>query len=262
MTPDCSRVMDALGTPLPPDLAAHAERCAECRALVEGFDALGGLAPGAPGEAPTQAAPGLDVARRFALEELEARPTPAPWWRELLVLLGVDAAVVAVGLGVLGRGTWVGNQAAPWRVASVALLILALVGAGTYVALAPRRKPVSWVALLLGAGAVALAQLVGGSGQRTRPPLVGSLGCVASEALLTVVPLGAVLVLLCRSAYEPARAVAAGLSAGGVSLLVLHLHCADGTTQHLLWSHLAPWLALAGLLVTLRSRLPTRSHAP
>ncbi|MCP3100157.1 DUF1109 domain-containing protein [Myxococcus sp. K15C18031901] len=263
MTPACLKVMDALGTPLPPDLAAHVAGCEDCRALAGGFEALESIAPsggdagaGAPGT-------GLETAHRLALEELTARPRATPWWRELLVLLGVDVGVMALGLALLGRGSWVGNQAAPWVVAGVGLLILALVGAGTYLALAPQRRKVpSWGALLLGATVVAVAQLAGGTGQRMRPPPMGGLGCMASEVLLSVVPLACVLVLLCRSAFQPVRAVAAGLSAGGVSLLVIHVHCSDGTAGHLLTGHLAPWLALAGLAVLLRSRLPTRSHAP
>jgi hypothetical protein len=34
-----------------------------------------------------------------------------------------------------------------------------------------------------------------------------------------------------------------------------------GTVQHLLGFHVLPWLALGGLGVLVRSRLPTRTHA-
>jgi hypothetical protein len=95
-----------------------------------------------------------------------------------------------------------------------------------------------------------------------KPPLEGMLGCMGSEVVLSVLPMAVALVLLCRSAFQPVRALAAGLSAAGVSLLLLHLHCADGTVSHLMAAHVAPWLLLAGVAVLVRSRLPTRSHAP
>ncbi|RKI57881.1 DUF1109 domain-containing protein, partial [Corallococcus sp. AB049A] len=37
MTPECERVLDCMDGPLPADLASHAAGCADCRALLEGF---------------------------------------------------------------------------------------------------------------------------------------------------------------------------------------------------------------------------------
>ncbi|RKH36601.1 zf-HC2 domain-containing protein, partial [Corallococcus sicarius] len=49
MTPECERVLDRLGDcmdgPLPPELVAHAAGCADCRALLEGFNVLAPPAP-------------------------------------------------------------------------------------------------------------------------------------------------------------------------------------------------------------------------
>ncbi|QSQ23142.1 DUF1109 domain-containing protein [Pyxidicoccus parkwayensis] len=261
MKPECSRVMDSLGGPLPAELEAHVASCAECRALVGGFDALGGLPTAPPPEAP---APKLEAAHLRARAELEAHPKATPWWRELLVLLAVYTAVFAGGLVLLGRHGLglVGNQASPTMVTSVALLTLVLVGGGAFLAIAPIRRRLPWGLLALAAVGVALVQVMGGSGLQSLLPVRGMLGCMGTEVLMSVLPLGVALVLLCRSAFEPVRALAAGLSAAGVSLLVLHLHCSDGTVRHLVSAHVLPWLLLAGVAVLIRSRLPTRSYAP
>ncbi|MCP3141624.1 NrsF family protein [Pyxidicoccus xibeiensis] len=267
MKPECSRVMDSLGGPLPADLESHVASCEDCRALVGGFDVLGG-APVAPTArtAPMSPAPAprLETARQVALKELAAHPKPTPWWRELLVLLAVYAGVFLGGLFLLGRDGLVGNLASPLVIAVVALLTLLLVGGGALVAVAPTWRRLPWGLVALGAVGVAAVQLVGGSGQqgRVRPLLAGAMGCMGSELLLSVLPVAAALVLLSRSAFQPARALAAGLSAAGVSLLVLHLHCSDGTLAHLLVAHVVPWLLLAGVVVLVRSRLPTHSYAP
>jgi hypothetical protein len=110
---------------------------------------------------------------------------------------------------------------------------------------------------------VALLQIFGGSGQASvRGFRSALLGCMVTEVVLSVPPLIVALVLLVRSAFQPVRALAAGLSAAGVSLFVLHLHCSDGSASHVALGHVLPWLVLAGVALLVRSRLPTRSYAP
>jgi hypothetical protein len=259
MTPECERVMDALGGPLPPELARHAATCEDCRALTAGFGALDAVKPVQTPET----SPGMEAARRKTLEELAHKPRATPWWRELLVLLATYAVVMVGGLFLLGRSGLVANTASPVVVASLAVVILAGVGAGAYVAMAPTRRRGTWAFVAAGAAAVVLLQLLGGSGTTPfRSFLVGILGCMKTEVLLSIPPLALALVLLTRSAFQPVRAFAAGLSAAGVSLFVLHLHCPDGTAGHLMLGHLVPWLLLAGVALYLRWRLPTRSYAP
>jgi len=263
MKPECARVMDALGGPLPAELTSHVAACQDCQDLVGGFDVLGGTAPAPETPTPVAPAPKRDAARAQALRELTARPKPTPWWRELLVLLAVDATVLAGALAWFSRdGRLVSNPASPGVVAGVALLTLVLVGGGAFVALAPTRRRWPWGLVALGAVGVAAAQALGGSGLQVRPPMQGMLGCLGAEVVLSVLPLATALVLLCRSAFQPVRALAAGLSAAGVSLLILHLHCPDGTVSHLMSAHVIPWLLLGGVAVLVRSRLPTRSYAP
>ncbi|TQF12174.1 DUF1109 domain-containing protein [Myxococcus llanfairpwllgwyngyllgogerychwyrndrobwllllantysiliogogogochensis] len=272
MTPECSRVMDCLGEALPPELTKHVASCEDCQVVTGGFDLLGGPSHATASTLPTASAsseddeqtlPGHDTARRFALETLAKQPMARPWWHGLALLVGVHAAMVGVGLTLLSRrGGWVGNASPPGLVVGVGVVILALLGAGAFVALSPRRRVVPWAGVLAFAGALGVTVVLTGSGQQGRALLAGVLGCAGTELAVTVVPLAVTLALLSRSAYHPARALAAGLSAGSVSLLVLHVHCPDGTAAHLLWGHVVPWLGLAGIAVLLRSLLPTRSYAP
>ncbi len=257
--PECERVMDALGGPLPPELASHAASCEDCRALTSGFGALDAL----PERSPPASTPGLEAAHKRTLEELARQPVARPWWRELLALLGTYAVVTVAGLFYLGRAGLVGNTASPPVVAGLALLILALVGGGAYLSLAPLGRRIPWVPIALAAALVAILQVLGGSGTTPgRNFLVNAMGCMKTEMLLSIPPLALALVLLCRSAFQPVRAIAAGLSAAGVSLFVLHLHCPDGTAGHLMLGHVVPWLLLSGVALFLRSRMPTRSYAP
>ncbi|WP_342376248.1 DUF1109 domain-containing protein [Myxococcus stipitatus] len=270
MNPECSRVMDSLGDVLPQELTSHVASCEDCQALTGSFDQLNAslsvttmtLEAAAPGDDDGQTAASLAVARRFALETLAKQPQASPWWSELLLLLGVHAATGGVGFALLTFDGWKGNPASPGAVAGVALLILAVMGAGAYLAFTPRRRTVPGWAVALAVLGVGTAVVLAGSGQQTRPLLASVLGCVGMELAVTTVPLAVTLVLLCRSAFHPMRALAGGLAASSVSLLLLHLRCAEGSASHLLLGHLTPWLALAGLTVLLRRLLPTRSYAP
>jgi hypothetical protein len=261
MRPECSSVMDALGGTLTPELAAHAASCEDCRALTEGFGTLEALPASAP--APAPAPKKLEAARTESLRELAAQPRPTPWWRELLVLLGVYAVVMVGGVVGMDRSGLVANMAPPVVVAGIALLILALVGGGAFIALSPSGRRMPWALVGAGAGVVALLQIAGGSGHvPVRGFLAGVMGCMMTEVVLSVPPLILSLVVLVRSAFQPVRALAAGLSAAGVSLFVLHLHCPDGSATHLALGHVVPWLLLAGVVLLVRSRLPSRSYAP
>ncbi|QRK09362.1 DUF1109 family protein [Archangium violaceum] len=259
MSPECSRVLDSLGQPLPPELAAHVASCAECRALVEGFGVLEGLP--APAEKAPAAGPALESARSQALRELAAHPKASPWWHEVLVLLGVYVGTTLLGALAFTRvGPFLNTASLGVMVGLAVLVGLAMVG-GAVVALAPTRRG-AWGWVGTSAAVVALSVVLGGSGLAVKGFLAGAIGCARTHMLLSALPLLAALVMLRRSAYQPARAVAAGLSAGAVGLLLLHVHCPDGSASHLAASHVGPWLLIGGLALLVRSRLATHTHAP
>lgn len=257
MSPECTRVLDGLGQPLAPELAAHVASCAECGALVEGFGALEDMgAPTAKGTVPA-----LEPVRARALEELAAHPRATPWWREVLVLVGVYMGMTALGAMALAPMGLLKNPAPAGVVAGLTVLVLLVMMGGAMVALAPGRR-VAWSLVGTCTAVVALSVVLGGSGLAVKGFLAGLLGCMRAHMLLSTLPLLSALVLLRRSAYHPARAVAAGLSAGAVGLLLLHVHCPDGSAAHLAASHVGPWLLLGALALLVRSRLPSHNHAP
>lgn len=258
MNPECTRVLEGLGQPLAPELGAHVAACGECRALLEGFGALEGVA--APAKTP-EAPPALESAKARALEELAAHPKATPWWREVVALVGVYVGVTALGALALSRMGMMMNAAPPGVVAGLAVLVLLTMVGGAVVALAPTRR-VAWGLVGTSAVVVALSVVLGGSGLAVKGFLAGCIGCMRTHMMLSAMPLLAALVTLRRSAYHPARAVAAGLSAGAVGLLLLHVHCPDGSAAHLTAAHVGPWLLLGGLALLVRSRLPTQNHAP
>ena len=253
MSPECTRVLETLGEPLTPELKAHVGSCAPCQALLEGFDALP--------SSPTPSAPALESVRARALEELAAHPKATPWWHELLVLLGVYAGMTAVGALALRRVGLFNNAAPPEVVAALAALLALVMVGGAVVALAPTRR-MAWSLVGTSMAVVVLAVVLGGSGVAAKSFLSGLIGCTRTSFLLSALPLVAAVVMLRRSAFSPARAVAAGLSAGAVGLLLLHVHCPDGSAAHLAAAHLGPWLLLGALALFVRSSLPTYNHAP
>jgi hypothetical protein len=224
---------------------------------MESFGALEDV--GAP--VPKMPEPVLQRVRTRTQEELAAQPIPTPWWHEVLVLVGVYVGLTALGALALTPLGLMLNSAPPGVVAGLSVLVvLAMVG-GAVVALAPVRK-VAWGLMGMCTAVVALSVVLGGSGLAVKSFLAGAIGCVKTHMLLSALPLLSALVMLRRSAYHPARAVAAGLSAGAVGLLLLHVHCPDGSAAHLAASHVGPWLLLGGLALLVRSRMPTYNHAP
>jgi hypothetical protein len=212
-------------------------------------------------KAPALVAPALESVRAQALKELEAHPKATPWWREVLVLVAVYALATVLGAVALTRVGPQLNSAPPAVLMGLAgLLLMAMVG-GAVVALAPMRQA-AWGLVGTSVAVVALSVVLGGSGLAVKSFLVGAIGCMRTHMLLSALPLLVALVMLRRSAYHPARAVAAGLSAGAVGLFLLHLHCPDGSAPHLAASHVGPWLLLGVLALLVRARLPTRNHAP
>ena len=253
MSPECTRVLDSLGEPLTPGLEAHVASCPECQALLGGLDAL----PPPPGPSAST----LESMRARALEELAAHPQATPWWHELLVLLGVYAAMTGVGALALRRVGLFNNAAPPEVVAAVAALLALVMLGGAVVALAPSRR-VAWGLVGTSMAVVGLAVVLGGTGVAAGGFLTGLMGCTRASLLLSALPLVAAVVMLRRSAFYPARSVAAGLSAGAVGLLLLHVHCPDGSAAHLAAAHLGPWLLLGALALFVRSSLPAYHHAP
>jgi hypothetical protein len=224
----------------------HATRCAACASLL----------PGAP-PSPATAGPAPDLLS--ALHREAARP-PRRWWHLASALGLANALLAAAAVRALEPWNWEISASPHWLFVAVAAVLAVLATVGVGWALAPGRGRLR-VALLL-ASLAPLGVLGAADGHVANDPFIGGIGCLWVVLALSALPLAGGLLVLTRTAYVPARALAVGLAAAGVSLLVLQFHCADGFRAHLAVFHLLPWAALGGAAVLVRRRLPTWSHAP
>lgn len=232
MTAPCARLPEVLAEHPSADALAHAEACPTCRA-----------------ERPVR--PSLADAARA---ELKRSPRVRPWWWDVAALLGVDLVLGALALALVGL-----TQGASANRA-VAVGLVAVVVLGAWAAVSPRAFGLRYAVAGLSV-AVALGVGLGGSGVPNAGPFLQGAGCALVEGMLTVVPLALLLFVTSRFVFSPWRAIAGGLSVGATGLLVLHLHCGDGSASHLFAFHLAPWLFMASAAVLLRLSSPPRSFA-
>jgi hypothetical protein len=86
--------------------------------------------------------------------------------------------------------------------------------------------------------------------------------CLINEIALSLVPLLFVTWAVTGMAFQVRRALLAGMSAGAVGLLALHLHCPNGLPSHLFIFHALPWVGLSALAIAARAKLPSRTFAP
>jgi hypothetical protein len=223
----------------------HATGCPSCAVLL----------PAVP--APADAGATTDL---LAALHREAERPHRPWWLLASSLGLANAVLAAASVRALEPWNWDASTSPHWLFVAIAALLAGLATFGVGWALAPGRVRVR-VALLLAALAP-LGVLVAADGQVANDPFIGGITCLWTVLALSALPLAGGLWVLTRTAYMPVRALAVGLAAAAVSLLVLQFHCADGFRGHLMVFHLLPWAALGGAAVLLRRVLPTWSHAP
>lgn len=212
--------------------------------------------------APEPSASGLERMRAAALLELASEPVPRPWWKDALLLAGINAVAAVLCTLALGREVRVLNTLAlPMLLAVATPIVLSLLLAAV-AAVVPGAHRARWaVAVLLAVAGVAV--IVGGNGlDEGRALLAAGMPCFNAEVIMSVVPTAAAVGVLSRFAFNPARMFIAGLGAGAAGLFALHLHCPIGTWVHLALFHVLPWLAAAGAAVWIRARIRSRSFAP
>lgn len=206
--------------------------------------------------------PSLERIRKLGLEELAQKPIARPWWKDALLLCGINAFVAAACTLALGREGLVLNEAAPLVLVAVASPVVLTLFMGALTAVMPSRA--GRVLGLLGlAGLAAVAVIVGGSGATDgRSFLAQGIPCMSVELVAAAVPTIVAVLVLSHFAYDPLRMFVGGLAAGAAGLFALHLHCPIGTVTHLALFHVAPWIGAATLAVLCRSRMRSRSFAP
>ena len=223
--------------------AAHLETCAECRA------AQMSLSP----QLDESTLPSLKAA---ALKALRANPKVRPWWLSALAL-SLFALIISVST-TFALGLHSSQHRSPelrWFSSFVWLLTMA---GGVILALMPRNRRLGSLAVLLPMVGIGLS-LAASSGDGREGAY---LACARLEFLVALFPFVTSLVLLSGFAFDPFRAFAIGLSTGAVGVLVVHLHCPNGSLDHQLGGHIAPLLLMGAIAVLVRRWMPSRTYAP
>jgi len=226
---------------------AHAAGCPACAALL-------------PAERSASRPEDRPNAELLAAARRELQRRPRRWWRWPVLLAAGNAALAAAAVVYLEPWNWEVSASPRWVFVAVVLLLASLATLAIPWASAP--SPNAGRGVLLLALLAPVAILAGSDGHVAHQRFLEGMECLWTTLVLGAVPLAAGAWLLTRSARSSARALAMGLAAAGVGLLVLQFHCADGYRAHLAVFHLVPWAALAGLLVLVRRWLPTWSYAP
>lgn len=205
-------------------------------------------------------APAPDVSKLAAAAraELTAKPAVQPWWRDALLLVGVNALIAVGGLVPLKPADSPGEPVVRFGVAAVLFVVLTV---GALVAIRPGSKSLRGI-FLAGVVVAAIAAVFGGDGVESTKPFARGIGCAVTECLLSIPTLGVAMFVLSRFAASSLRTITAGAASASAGVLVLHLHCPIGTIDHLAVFHVLPWLALIGLVLLVRRWVPTKSFAP
>jgi hypothetical protein len=201
----------------------------------------------------------LEAIRRAAHAELERAPRVRPWWVDAAALVVVNAVC---GLAWSARYAFNLEQHTGPVLRTLGTIGLVLVAvAGAVAAVRPEGRPLRLLTLGVAVGTV-LVLLGAASGFDPGGPFLGGVSCGVSELTASVVPAGVSLYVLSRFAPDLVRTLVAGLAAGAGGLVTLHLHCPNGTPEHLVVFHLLPWVLVSGLAVLLRRWLPSTTFAP
>jgi hypothetical protein len=199
--------------------------------------------------------------RDLARAELRRQPRVRRWWGDAFVLIFVSIAAATVGV-LSGRHGLIGNPLAPAPLWTTAAFLLLLLGWSVWEGLRPGRSHLRiWLPVVL-MGGVWIAFGGAGTPGFVTPWARSALTCGLTELGVAAVPFVLALYALTRFAPSPARSLQLGASAALAGLLMLHLHCPDGTPSHLAAGHLLPATSVVLLCWAVRSRLGSRTLVP
>jgi hypothetical protein len=196
-----------------------------------------------------------DAARR----ELAARPKVRRWWVDGLALFALS---LSMAVGASAAMSWSTRQHASSLAGTlIAGGWLTVMAVGSLLWLKPGRSGPRWLVGGLFAVASALA-VFGASGADPGRPFFTGMSCAFVECGVALAPLAAVLALSSRFASTPGHVFLGGLTASASGALALHLHCPNGTLEHLLTFHLAPALLLGLAAMGVHRVMRRRSFVP
>ncbi|MCP3064365.1 DUF1109 domain-containing protein [Myxococcus sp. K38C18041901] len=178
--------------------------------------------------------------------------TQATWVMASSGGLALMAAVVMLAVGAVSAG-------ALWARAPLLLLLLMTSGVCAWGALSPRGRDLRRAAV--GLAMACAATLVLARGSPTTPPSLPGWVCTASHLAVGIIPLVVAVVVLRGAAFQPLRALCAGLSVGTTGAFVGELAC-EQDWRHVAGYHLFAWGFICVVALVLSRTLKPRSYAP
>ncbi|RYZ43994.1 MAG: DUF1109 family protein [Myxococcaceae bacterium] len=200
----------------------------------------------------------LERALAASRAELALRQPVRRWRSQAVGLFTASAGMALAVAGVLLALGRITGAALLGRAPMLAML-LSTGAVCSWGALAPRGRPLRWVGV--GMAAVSAVLLVMTRAAPRGPSSLPEWVCTASHVAVALVPLVVALVALRWAAFDPLRAVVAGLAAGTVGAFVGELACEQGA-GHVAAYHLGAWALLALMTWALSKRLKPRTYAP
>ncbi|WP_163864640.1 DUF1109 domain-containing protein [Myxococcus eversor] len=209
-------------------------------------------------EAPPSEGSAIERALASARGELALRE-PVRRWRTQAGWMMASSGGLAVLVACVMLA--VGALTPPAMLARVPLLLLLLVTSAVcaWGALSPRGRGLRRGAVGLAMACAATLVLARGSPGTT--PSLPAWVCTVSHLAVDAVPLVAALWMLRGAAFQPLRALCAGLSVGTTGAFVGELAC-EQDWRHVAGYHLFAWAFICGVALVMSRSLKPRSYAP
>jgi len=209
-------------------------------------------------EEPPAKSSALERALASARGELALREPVRPWRTQAIWMMassgGLAVLVACVMLAI-------GALTPPALLARVPLLLLLLLTSAVcaWGALSPRGRGLRQAGVGLAMACAATLVLARGSPSTT--PSLPAWVCTVSHLAVGAAPLVVALWMLRGAAFQPLRALCAGLSVGTTGAFVGELAC-EQDWRHVASYHLFAWALICGVALVMSRSLKPRSYAP
>lgn len=200
----------------------------------------------------------LTRALESARGELALNQPVRHWRTQAAWVMASSFAIALLVAGVLLAGGALSGAALLHR-APLLLLLFTTSGVCAWGALSPHGRGLRRAAV--GLAMACAATLVLARGSPSAPPSLPGWVCTASHLAVDLVPLIVAVVVLRGAAFQPLRALCAGLSVGTTGAFVGELAC-EQDWRHVAGYHLLAWALVCAAALVLSRSLKPRSYAP
>jgi hypothetical protein len=200
----------------------------------------------------------MEAIRSKLTHALREDPPVVSWKVDATRLIAFNLAICV--LVVAAAFPWQPAHSGDWIWWLGAVALVALIVAGSALAIAPSRRTTPWIAVVLAVVSVFL--IIGNAHTSRDVSLLNDAECALAEVGVSLVPAVLTTLALERFAFKPLRAWVGGIAASATGALVLHCTCENVSASHVIMFHLAPGALVAIVLMTVRARMKSRSFAP